>query len=378
METSKTRFDLNDLPELLSPDKRRQELARKRQCAVWHGEEPDRWPIVARAPLTEAQDHIPGANFKEAFYDWELMLCSQVRAACSMANSGSDGIPSIRANMGTGVLLSCLGLEQEVFEDKMPWLQQRLSKEEAARLEPDDIEIRGSFERGMQYMRNFREVMGDSLPVFCMDTQGPFALAHLILGEQLLYELIDDAPFVHHLLNLCVELGDRAHRWMKNENGEPLEGSHHSNKLYSDNIGIRICEDSAVMVGPDIMDEFVVPYSAELARRFGSAWAHYCGRNDNLTRKLAACPEIKGLNFGHVPGKVYDHPFEQDMQECLGTGTVLFGSWPRYEGENPRAYLERLHGWASRGCLIPEAGPALAGEDGFERVEDMLDFWYSL
>lgn len=371
------RFDVNRLPELYRVSEERLALAKRRQVAVWKGERPDRWPIAFSAPLTPAQAEIPDPNLQEAFCDVDLMLCSQVRSACSVANACSDAVPSIRGNYGVGTLLACIGLEQEVFPDKMPWPKQHLSRAQIAALEPDDIRIQGTFARGLHFMRRAREIMGDALPVYCMDTQGPLDLAHLIMGDDLFYALYDDPPFVHHLLELCLELGIRAHTWMKEISGEPLGHLYHSNALYAENMGIRICEDTTAIVAPRAIEQFAMPYTRRLAQHFGGAWVHYCGRNDYLTAAVCAIPEVRGINFGHIPGHEFDHPFEKDLRLCQEAKKVYWGSWPRLPGESGKDYLDRMFRWASQGCLIPSGDAALGGKEGFPSVEAALDYWYS-
>ncbi|MBN1673440.1 MAG: hypothetical protein JXR37_20510 [Kiritimatiellae bacterium] len=378
MSATCVEFEVERLPELFEPDPARIRLACARQAAVWAGGKPDRYPILLHAPLTPAQKAIPAANYRDAFYDEDRMLCAQVRGACGVSNAGSDAVPSIRSNLGTGVLLACVGLEQDVFEDKMPWLRQHMSQERVGSLTGDDIGIRGSFARGLAHMRRFRAVMGDALALYCMDTQGPFDLAHLLLGEALFMALYDDPPFVHRVMEFCVELTIRTTRWMKEIAGEADGRIHHSNHLYAENMGVRICEDTTALISPECIAEFAMPYTQKVAQAFGGAWIHYCGRNDHLTEAALAIPEVRGINFGHVPGHVHDHPFEQDMQRCLDRGKVYVGNWPRYDGESGRAYLDRLYRWAAQGCLIPAAGAALRGEDGFGSVAEALDYWYSL
>lgn len=372
------KFDVNHLPELYTPDMKRIEAAKTRQAAVWKGERPDQWPILMRAPLTKAQQEIPDPNLKEAFYDADLMLCSQVRSACTSAYSRSDAVPSVRVNFGTGTTLSCLGLEQEVYPDKMPWLKQHLTKAQISKLAPDDIKVQGTFKRGLDFMRRYKEIMGDSLPIFCMDTQGPFDLAHLMMGDDFFYELHDDPPFVHHLMNLCVELGTKTHEWMKEVSTEPRNMIYHSNTIYAENMGIRICEDTTAIVGPEAINEFAMPYTQRLAQHFGGAWVHYCGRNDNLTDAVCQIPEIRGINFGHIPGHEHDHQFEEDMQRCFDSKKVYFGWWPRLEGESGAEYLVRLYKWSNQGRLIPEANIAVGEDKGFADITEVMDYWYSL
>lgn len=371
-------FDLRRLPELLAADSERLAVARRRQAAVWRGERPDAWPITFAAPLTPAQERIPRPDLAAAFASAELMLCGQVRGACAVANARSDAVPSARGNYGVGTTLACLGLEQEVFPDKMPWVRQHLTRDQIAALEPDDIRIRGTFARGLEFMHLARQIMGDSLPLYCMDTQGPLDLAHLIMGDDFFYAIHDDPPFVHHLVELARELGTRTHQWMKAVAGEPLTQMHHSNGLYAESVGIRVCEDTTAVVAPTTMASFAIPYTRRLAGQFGGAWLHYCGRNDHLTRAACAVPEVRGINFGHIPGHEDDHVFDADMALIAASAKVYFGSWPRRTGEGGREYLRRLHRWACRGCLIPSGDPALAEPDGFTDVAAALDYWYSL
>jgi hypothetical protein len=378
MPATAAAFDLSRLPGLLGADPAHIARARRRQADVFAGRRPDAWPLLLNAGLTPAQEAIPSPNLAEAFADADLMLCQQVRGACGVVNAGADGVPSMRVNFGTGVLLSCFGLEQEVFPDKMPWLRRHLTREQVARIEPDQLRPAGAFERGLEFMSRMRAAMGDSLSLYCMDTQGPLDLAHLLLGDDFFYLLYDDPPLAHHALRLCVELSTRAHRWMKERFAEPAGAMHHSNMLYAENMGIRICEDTTAILGEGLIREFAMPYTQELARRFGGAWVHYCGRSDHLTRALCELPEIGALNFGHVPGHEHDHPFEEDLAHIAQAGKVYIGDWPRRPGEDAPAYLRRLHRWAHQGALIPSGNAALYGDGAFASPRDLLRFWREL
>lgn len=349
-------FEVKQLPGLLDFDYEHLQKSRERQCRFWRGEKVTPPLVFAGGKLAEKQEKIPDYDFKEIFHDPAKMLCREVKAACAAANGRSDLIPSIRANLGTGILLACLGLEQETFPDKMPWLKEHLTKEQISKLSPADIKPRGSFARGLEMMRCFKEIMGDSMPVYVMDTQGPFDLAHLMLGDALFIQLYDDPPFVHHLMNLCLELGLKTHRWMKAAINEPATSLHHGCSLYSDSFGIRICEDTTVMLNPDHIEEFAIAYSRKLAREFGGAWVHYCGYNENLTDLILSYPEFKVLNFGHIPGHEDKIDFQKNMEKFTRAGKINYNCWPQYPGEAPEEYLLRLYKFAARGVLAPLVG----------------------
>lgn len=352
--------------------------ARRRQAAYWRHEKPDAWPILLRAPLTRAQEQLPRPDFAEAFRDADMMICGELRGALAVANAGSEQVPSIRVNFGTGTLLSCLGLEQLVFPDKMPWLREHMPIETAARLTPDDIRIRGTFARGLEFMKYMRAVLGDAVPVYYMDSQGPFDLAHLLLGDEIFYLMTDEPALVKQIMELCLELGLRTHRWMNEIIGAPHGTHHHGNSLYAENMGIRICEDTTALISPAAMEEFALPYTRRLAQAFGGAWVHYCGRNDQLTRRILAIPEIRGINFGHIPGHELDHDFETDMKQITAAGKIYHGAWPRREGESGKSFLQRMHPWVRQGSLLVEGNYAVGGQDGFADTNAVRDYWRRL
>lgn len=369
-------FDIRKLPEYLNPDHNHINESRARQCKFWRKEKLDVPLLFIGGGLTQKQRDIPGYDLKQIFTDAGKMLCSEVRCACAVVNGRSDSVPSVRANMGTGILLSCLGLEQETFPDKMPWLHEHLTKKQISVLTSDDIIPRGSFARGLEMMHYFKEIMGDSLAVYVMDTQGPFDLAHLMMGDELFTELYDDPDFVHHLLSLCLDLGIKSHKWMKEAIGEPLTSLHHGNMLFSDSFGIRVCEDTTALLNDDHIREFALPYSQKLARKFGNAWVHYCGQNSALTDAILECPEFKVLNFGHIPGHEQEIDFYALMDKFARYGKVNLNWWPVFPGESAENYLLRLHKFSKMGILAPQMRmDATMKNAGFDSADKILDFW---
>ncbi|RMD84622.1 MAG: hypothetical protein D6820_00865 [Lentisphaerae bacterium] len=371
--------DTQHILETLNLDRTWMNEARQRQARFWRREKLEHCPIGVSAPLTKAQQAWPNPNQAEAFHSPQAMLFQQLRAVAGVINARSDAVPSMRANLGTGICLATLGLKQKVFADKMPWLQEHLSLEQAKALKPEDIRIQGDFARGLEMIRFFREVLEDAVPVYCMDTQGPFDLAHLILGDQIFLLMYDDPGLLHHVLEFALELGIKTHEWMKEVIGEPLTEHHHSNGLYARNMGIRICEDTSALLREDAIDTFVIPYTRRLAAHFGGAWVHYCGRNDALTRRICECDEIRGINFGHLPENKNPHDLDADMALIEKHGKIYYGGWPREPGESGSAYLKRLHRWAEKGTMLFCGGnAAIGGANGFHDYREVMEYWYSL
>ncbi len=356
-------------------------LAKERQCRFWRGEKNDIPPLLLTGcPLTPEQEKaFPNANYEEQWNDPRRMLCNELRGAAATANARSDAVPSVRANYGTAITLAAFGLEQTVYPDKMPWLLRHLSLEEASRFTEDDIAPKGSLDRALDTVREFKDALRDVVPIYVYDTQGPLGLVHGMLGEELFYAMADEPEGVHRLCGLCTELAIRATRWHKEITGEGEREFHHSNALVSDTVGIRVCDDVSCVIGGEMSAEFSMPYAARLARTFGGAFYHYCGKNEALTANALALPELRALNFGPIHGHEFDHDSDAEFERFAAAGGRYYGGLPRKPGESPKDHLPRLPRWARPGLLLPQVGLGTLTEDG-KRPDPaaVYDFWASL
>ena len=373
---SNDRFNVKELRELYDMYPERLERGKKRQSAVWLGEKPDYWPIAMAGELTDKQQKIPDPDISEAFNDADMMLCQQMRMACRIANGNSDAVPSIRANTGTGTLLSCLGLEQEAPYGQMPWLKKHYTREQVAEMSVDDINIQGTFASALDFIAYFKEIVGDLIDIYCVDTQGPFDLAHLLLGDEVFYLIFEDPELLHHTLELCTELYIQATKATKAAIGEDNNSMVHG-MLNAPTAGVRICEDTTTLIGNEAVEEFALPYTLRAAGEFGGAWIHFCGRCDILRDIMCEQEEVKGMNYGIVPSKEYDFDFDKEIKRMAATKTVYHGDIPRLPNESGKDYLRRLYDYCESGYVIPKAQSALGENNGFESVEQALDFWYS-
>lgn len=347
--------------------------AEERQRRFWAGRPLDVPLMIQSGPLPPAGAALPSPDYLEAAENPELMLAYGLRQSLAGVTGESDLSPSIRPNLGCAVTLSCIGLEQEFFPDKMPWLERHLSLDAVRELDPETISIGGTFARGLEMIAFFREQLHGVPAIYPMDTQGPFDLAHLIMGDDIFLLMYDEPEAVHQLMRFCTAFLEKLIRRMKEAIGEPLTVTHYQGSICSESFGIRICEDTAVLLAPEQIAEFVIPYSRRLAEVFGGAYCHYCGRNDELTAQLLAEPAFKVINFGQIPGKPELHDFREEMEKTAAAGKQYFGCWPRLAGESFRDYLLRLRPYAAAGVLAPVLEKAPPEE--FATPADIVKFW---
>ncbi|MDD4774080.1 MAG: hypothetical protein PHZ09_10870 [Eubacteriales bacterium] len=328
------------LTETLAAGRGRYDSAAKLQCDIISGYQTGRQPLLISAPHP-LQSEIPYFNTKQTHYDSEKMLVCELRGALSASAGGREAVPSVRANMGCGIVASLFGVMQELFDDKMPWVQRHMKKEEIAEMTAGDIGITPEFRAGLDHMEYFHETLrGSGVRIYPMDIQGAFDTAHLVLGDDIFYEMYDDPPFVHHLLELsaaavclaqdeCLKRIERSDREVAHYNALVLPRS---------GGGVKLSEDTSTLLSKSHIDDFVVPYIRRIFDHTGGGYIHYCGSNPHLYEAVINEPGVTAINFGN-PEK---HDMEKVLGDCARRGIFYYGSIPKYAGEKTEDYFARL------------------------------------
>lgn len=353
-----------DLWEALGFDAAQIAEAVRRQLAVLHGEE-GYCPIICSAGLTPAQEALlpPPVSLDEEFSSHVRTLTNGLRAVAALLNSGSDGAPCIRPNMGVGVCATVFGCVQTVFPDKMPWVTKHVTWEALDDFDAETAPLGAQMELAMERAHFLRaHLEGSGVTPYCFDTQGPFDLAHLVVGDALFYALYDAPERVHRLLDQCVRLIVRVTNLYKEAATEPRDGGRHSGVLAMRG-GIRVCEDTSTLLNAAQIAEFVTPYTNRLLAAFGGGWVHYCGRNDALYRAVIdEMPLAYALNFGN-PEK---HDLAAVLDDLLQRGKTYFGGVPRRPDEDTEAHFRRVLSYTQgcgRGLIFHHTGGADAARD---------------
>ncbi len=325
------------LQQLERPDPRLP-TAQARQAAVWRGEEPDFLPLLCES----AAQPWDGERFAlaEQAEDSEKMLYEGLLGSVRQLPLQSDSVLSIRPQFGVGCLVTAFGVEYELSTTYgTPWVVSRLSRDELARMEPDDLDLDGSLVgRACRFLEQWASRLGVRLAVYLPDTQGPFGIAHQARGHDIFTDMFDDPPLVHHLMELTTHLYVEATRRLKAAAGEPLDSGHHDGSLYMERCGVRMCDDSGILASPALFGEFVVPYHRRALAPFGGGWVHWCGHRPQLLEAYLQIPEVRAVNFGNP--EMYEP--ETVLPQLVQAGKLYFGSWPWRPDEGLDAYFDRI------------------------------------
>lgn len=351
------------------------ERAAQMQTALWNGERMRIQPLLLSCILEgeESEKH-PILNMKEIHWDSRKMLASQLRGMVEVAYAGAESVPSVRANMGCGIFPTLLGVKQELFDDKMPWVQEHLSREQLKKMGPEDLKLSDEFKAGLEHMAFIVDKLeGTGCLVFPMDLQGPMDVAHLVYGDAIFYDLYDDPDFVHHLLDLsCEAIIMGMEECLKIIPGSEQQIAHYNCLVIPRNKGgIKISEDTSTLLSKDHVEEFVVPHTERVLSHFGGGYIHYCGHNEHLFNAFISSPLVIGLNLGN-PEK---HDMEYVLGRCRDTGKVYYGVLKKDNNESFEDYFTRLLACSSKngvGSLL------LQYRCRMEEREEVLDAWRSV
>ncbi|MCL1792617.1 MAG: hypothetical protein FWG34_01985 [Oscillospiraceae bacterium] len=321
----------------------------KSQTAVWRGEKTEIPALALSCPQTEEQrDWIAPYNLKEIHFDSEKMFANGLREVLCAVNGNYGSVPSMRANMGCGIISSLFGTQQRLFEDIMPWLVDHAKKEDIETMgENHEFEIGDSAEFAaamghMEFMtKKLRESgLAEKVFVYPLDLQGPIDTAHLVYGDSIFYDFYDDPEFVHHLL----KLGDKAVYFAMGECFARMDKSgeliaHYNHLILPKGIGgVKISEDTTTLLSPQLIDEFAKPRLGDMLKHFGGGYVHYCGKNDYLLESLFGFSDVFGINFGNPEM----HDMAKVQKRCREAKKAYVGAINKKEGESLFDYFTRV------------------------------------
>ena len=346
--------EIKKLLKVVEEKKRIDPQGKGKIADVLENKEVDCLPLIFWKPQNIS---VPGSTYdmEEQFYDKEKMLYGHLEEIVNCAQNAFDAPICVRPNFGTIFIPAMFGLKYKVPKDTFAWLTSRLTKEEIRKYHFPNLDKIDILKKAIEYIKFFKKTLPEWIHVYLPDTLGPFEIAHAVYSDNIFYDLYDDPEFVHYLLNLCTEIYIQVTKKLKEVLGEEKTICYHGHALsrgiYMRNGGTRISEDSATLISPQQIDEFVIPYDQKALEAFGGGFIHFCGENDYLLESYLKLDKVRAVNLGNP--EMYD--FDTTMQKFIDYKKCYFGLWPKMEKENLDEYVNRMKGatgGGKRGLLL--------------------------
>jgi uroporphyrinogen-III decarboxylase len=290
----KLRSLLDEFERVYSREERRIGESLKRVTDALHCRPVDRVPVIQMSQTVLYPRH-------EIFRSREKNLCLQLANINRTLKHTTDYVPYLDPFEGVTVLSEAFGARVEVPHNGDPWIREPLIRDdprEVYRLKvpSPDNEV---YLRTLRTLRYFERETGSLLPVGATDPQGPLDVASLIWNNQ---DFIEACMLhkreAHHLLDLVTEAFIEFYSMQYEALKRPAYPVH-SFPLVSSADGISLSDDEAILLSPDLYEEFGLPYLNRISEAFGGLYYHCCGDFGFLLDGILSIRGLRAIN-GHM------------------------------------------------------------------------------
>ena len=174
-------------------------------------------------------------------------------------------------------------------------------------------------------------------------------------------------------LNMYLRATKECKALLKEDVNSMVHGHGTEQGVFFPHCGVRVSEDTAVLLSPEMIGDLIIPFIRRSVEPFGGGFLHYCGHHPTIFSQFSALSEIKAIDLGN-PEK-YD--IRWILERCAETNTVLYSRVAEESGESWKKYIERIgslvRSTGARVILRPKVFP-----ETYEECQAMLDRWHEL
>ena len=209
------------------------------------------------------------------------------------------GLPNIKPNQGIGVIAAAFGCEYTVNDEADPWIKSLIREENAEdvyRLKIPDPEKNPFLQKIWKRIDSLQSL--SSLPLRMVNVPSPLVTASMIWDYTSFIEAILICPDeVHALLEKVTEatIVYIQEQFLRIKN--LFSVGHESSCPVPRFAGVRISDDTAALLSPDLYREFGVRYNNMISRKFGGIVVHSCGDVQYVVPAMMEIDGLKGLDF---------------------------------------------------------------------------------
>jgi len=251
-------------------------------------------------------------SYVEAFQDPYKMMYNELLQTCGGSVYSSvqtkDFFPlHIRSNHGIGIIPSLFGLSSKIIYNNMPWVEHFGSRDEVKRIIQKGIPNlnKGLVERVIQthhfYLDKLKNypLCSQGIKVSQPDMQGPFDIAHLMLGTDIFYLVYENPLLLHELLDLITETYIRLRKYIDKLLTDKTIGDavYVHGAIYLGQVVIK--DDTAVVnLSPEMYDEFSWQYNKKIFTEFRGS-LHSCGKIKDWLYDIIDDNNLMSINYGN-------------------------------------------------------------------------------
>ncbi|MDD4890931.1 MAG: hypothetical protein PHU85_13500 [Phycisphaerae bacterium] len=265
----------------------------------------DELPYLNSIPPRGPDEQWPDYPYNDGFNDREKMLMQQLGGVFDAVRARDYRPLNIRANYGTIILPSILGGPWQLTDNSMPWSHELPGGRDAIRAligrgPADPMHDLGG--RCFETAAYYRDVLKGFPPldraidIYHPDLQGPYDVAHLLMGPDIFMAGYDEPELVDRLVEVVTETYRRFMLAWGDRVGfaDAADGlTTHWSFYVRGKIVLR--NDTTILLKPEHYDRFVLPYDQRLLSEFGGA-IHFCGRADQVFESMMSAGGLTAIH----------------------------------------------------------------------------------
>ena len=209
------------------------------------------------------------------------------------------GLPNIKPNQGIGIVAAAFGCEYTVNDEADPWIKAKIREEnvdDVHKLEIPDPQTNPIFQKVYKRIEDLQRL--SSMPLRAVNIPSPLVTASMIWDYTSFIESLLVYPDeVHVLLDKVTEATIIYIREQFRRIKNLYSVGHESTCPVPLFAGVRVSDDTAALLSPDLYREFGVPYNNRLSKEFGGIVVHSCGDVQYVVPAMMEVEGLKGLDF---------------------------------------------------------------------------------
>jgi len=272
---------------ILSPEEKKKTLE-----AVWRLEE------TAEVPFVIEIGTFHGAT--KTFFDDAAAEVKWSEEQHSMREGVYDyGLPNIKPNQGIGIVAAAFGCEYTVNNESDPWIKAIIKEENAEdvnKLEVPDPEKNAIFQKAWKRIEALEAL--SAMPLRMVNVPSPLVTASMIWDYTSFIEALLIFPDEVHVLLEKVTQATIAYIREQFKRIKSLYSvGHEAIYCIPRFAGVRVSDDTAALLSPDMYREFGVKYNNMISREFGGIVVHSCGDVHRVVPAMLEVEGLRGLDF---------------------------------------------------------------------------------
>ena len=230
------------------------------------------------------------------------------------------GMPNVKPNLGIGIVAAAFGCAQTPNEEADPWIKpliREANAEDVHSLRLPDPANNPVYEKAWERIEFMQKA--SPLPLRAINVPSPLVTASLIWEYTSFIEALMVYPEEVHVLMEKITVATIAYVQEQFRRIDHLHSVSHEMWYVPRWAGVRVSDDTAALLSPNLYREFGVKYNSQIARAVGGIVVHSCGDVQNVVAPMMEIDGLKGLDF-----TIPQNPNWEAIRDCAAGKTALF------------------------------------------------------